>query len=189
MIRTALLWDRLRGLFQEPDLTFISIFKEYHASARTILKEYFIILLIIIPLILSIHTLFITLAIKLAIKMFLKTLIGMITYLLFLYCLGYIIDEINYRFGIDKIKMYGTKVCFLAALPMFSLLSLSIIPYLGKLIPLISILYHFFLLIKGASIIPIPSISIIPWFLTIITAASLFFGSCLFVITILQKFI
>ena len=189
IVKTALLWERLRGFFKDPEATFSLIAKEYHVSALSIIKEYFLFFLILIPVLFSFKAFIITsFSLKIAFKTFFIVSFGFLLYLVFLYFLGLLLDEVGYYFGVRSSQIYGIKICFFSALPFCGFLTLSILPYIGKIFVICGFFYHLYLIYKGCFVVMLIDKKMLnKWLLMIIFSISLLLGILIVILKFIQK--
>ena len=145
---------RLEGLFTNPDKEWPVIDREYLDSVVTLCKKYFIPLLIILPFIFLLAQIPEYRSLKsFIIKGGIAPLMFVLVYLAALFIVGIAVEEVALALGGDAREMSGPKLVYFSALPFLYSLVFFPIPYLGKIVVIITFFYQFFLLIKGGKIL------------------------------------
>lgn len=150
-MKPALLLQYLDLLFRNPKEAWATIDREYVGSTWDLIRNYFLVFFLLLPVSIGIKQVFVFKSFTLLIYQGILTpwvILG--AYLVVLYLLSIVTEEAA-RFLKAKVVPYsGTKLAFFSALPFVACAVFVTIPYLGVFILLTGFAYQMILILFGA---------------------------------------
>ena len=186
--------EKMQDLFQNPSAVWEKIEQEYVKSTFSILKDYFLIFYLLIPIAVTLKQFFVFKSIQiLAYQGIILPAIAITTYLFVLYILSIVLEEAAEFMGGHAGSYAGVKLSFFSGLPFLCMVILSVIPYIGVFLALTGLIYQIALIYAGAeTLLKIPAKRKWFWIFSIILSFGLLlflFFLVAFIISILLNLI
>ena len=176
-MKTILFIKHLQGLLHNPALEWDEIRKSHYDSGWDILKDFYLVFLLLLPFSISLKLLFITRSLKVILTQgVIIPLLALVFFIFVLYLLSIVMEEAAALMKGKLMHLAGIKIAYFSAIPFLSLFILFPVPYLGILMVLGGFIYMIALMISGGKILlAVPANRIFLWILSVFVSFILLF--------------